>query len=138
MVNTLQHVGRAIGTAPLNTVAASATTVLVASHATEARTLGKQGSVNSATVQGNSTALWWAVGTLALSTAITFTHHRQRRRRRRRCRGRHGRHRRPCHRTLTMPPRAVSEYPRVPQKAGTSTRVVRKRHDRAAGLRSRR
>ncbi|MFB7287253.1 MFS transporter [Actinacidiphila glaucinigra] len=73
MVNTSQQVGGAIGTALLNTIAASATTTWVAAHAAEARTLGKQGFVNAAAVHGYSTAIWWAVGILALSAIIAFT-----------------------------------------------------------------
>ncbi|WP_406265728.1 MFS transporter [Actinacidiphila glaucinigra] len=73
MVNTSQQVGGAIGTALLNTIAASATTSWVAAHAAEARTLGKQGFINAAAVHGYSTAIWWAVGILALSALIAFT-----------------------------------------------------------------
>jgi hypothetical protein len=73
MVNTSQQVGGAIGTALLNTIAASATTSWVAAHAAEARTLGKQGFTNAAAVHGYSTAIWWAVGILALSAIIAFT-----------------------------------------------------------------
>ncbi|WP_419995715.1 MFS transporter [Streptomyces boninensis] len=71
MINTSQQVGGAIGTALLNTIAASATTSWVASHAAEARTLGREGFTNAAAVHGYSTAIWWAVGALLLSAAIT-------------------------------------------------------------------
>ncbi|WP_267244023.1 MFS transporter [Streptomyces sp. PR69] len=70
MVNTSQQVGGAIGTALLNTIAASATTSYIASHAagaTDARLLELQGMVH-----GFSTAIWWAVGILVLSAAIAF------------------------------------------------------------------
>ncbi|MFD3452750.1 MFS transporter [Streptomyces sp. NPDC058691] len=73
MVNTSQQVGGAIGTALLNTIAASATTAWVATHAAEARTLGKQGFINAAAVHGYSTAIWWAVGILFVSAVIAFT-----------------------------------------------------------------
>jgi EmrB/QacA subfamily drug resistance transporter len=73
MVNTSQQVGGAIGTALLNTIAASATTSWIAAHAAEARTLGKQGFINAAAVHGYSTAIWWAAGILAISAVIAFT-----------------------------------------------------------------
>ncbi|MFI8181464.1 hypothetical protein ACIF70_13195 [Actinacidiphila glaucinigra] len=76
MVNTSQQDGRAIGTARFDTITAGATTVRVASHAAETRPLGKRGSVNAAAVRGNSTPIWWAVGALALSTAITVVSER--------------------------------------------------------------
>ncbi|WP_240138070.1 MFS transporter [Streptomyces sp. MUM 178J] len=70
MVNTSQQVGGAIGTALLNTIAASATTSYIASHAagaTDARLLELQGMVH-----GFSTAIWWAVGILAVSAGVAF------------------------------------------------------------------
>lgn len=73
MVNTSQQVGGAIGTAMLNTIAASATTAWIAGHAAESRTLGKQGFINAAAVHGYSTAIWWAAGILAVSAIIAFT-----------------------------------------------------------------
>ncbi|WP_345615986.1 MFS transporter [Streptomyces sanyensis] len=71
MVNTSQQVGGAIGTALLNTIAASATTSYIASHAaaaTDARLLQLQGMVH-----GFSSAIWWAVGILVLAAAIAGT-----------------------------------------------------------------
>ncbi|WP_328676855.1 MFS transporter [Streptomyces sp. NBC_00322] len=71
MVNTSQQVGGAIGTALLNTIAASATTAYVASHAagaTNQKLLQAQ-----AMVHGYSNAIWWAVGILAAAAAIAFT-----------------------------------------------------------------
>ncbi|MGW7053852.1 MFS transporter [Streptomyces sp. NPDC054887] len=71
MVNTSQQVGGAIGTALLNTIAASATTAYVASHAagaTDARLLQAQ-----AMVHGYASAIWWAVGILAVSATIALT-----------------------------------------------------------------
>jgi EmrB/QacA subfamily drug resistance transporter len=71
MVNTSQQVGGAIGTALLNTIAASATTTWVASHAAEARTLGQSGFANQAAVHGYAAAIWWAVGILVVSAVIS-------------------------------------------------------------------
>ena len=71
MVNTSQQVGGAIGTALLNTIAASATTSYIASHAagaTNPKLLEMQGMVH-----GFSSAIWWAVGILAAAAAIAFT-----------------------------------------------------------------
>lgn len=71
MVNTSQQVGGAIGTALLNTIAASATTSYIASHAAGAsdpRLLELQGMVH-----GFSSAIWWAVGILAASAVIAAT-----------------------------------------------------------------
>lgn len=65
MVNTSQQVGGAIGTALLNTIAASATTAWATSHATQAGTLGKQGFANAAPCtatpppSGGRSASWW-------------------------------------------------------------------------------
>ncbi|MGW3012290.1 MFS transporter [Streptomyces sp. NPDC001219] len=71
MVNTSQQVGGAIGTALLNTIAASATTAYATSHAAGARSadLLKLQSM----VHGYTTAIWWAVGILALAGVIAFT-----------------------------------------------------------------
>ncbi|MEV4329820.1 MFS transporter [Streptomyces sp. NPDC049597] len=71
MVNTSQQVGGAIGTALLNTIAASATTSYIASHAAGAadpKLLELQGMVH-----GFSSAIWWAVGILAVSAVIAAT-----------------------------------------------------------------
>ncbi|MCB5179715.1 MFS transporter [Streptomyces antimicrobicus] len=74
MVNTSQQVGGAIGTALLNTIAASATTAYLTDHAGEAaggpaaaRALQAQ-----AMVHGYSSAIWWAVGILVASAAIAL------------------------------------------------------------------
>ncbi|MFJ7156034.1 MFS transporter [Streptomyces sp. NPDC101118] len=75
MVNTSQQVGGAIGTALLNTIAASATTEYLVSHAAEAAG-GKQAALAlqaEAMVHGYSSAIWWAVGILVASAAIAFT-----------------------------------------------------------------
>ncbi|MEV7416891.1 MFS transporter [Streptomyces sp. NPDC089919] len=75
MVNTSQQVGGAIGTALLNTIAASATTEYLVSHAAQAQG-GKQ-AVQAlqaqAMVHGYSSAIWWAVGILLVSATIAFT-----------------------------------------------------------------
>ncbi|MFF0445729.1 MFS transporter [Streptomyces sp. NPDC004609] len=68
MVNTSQQVGGAIGTALLNTIAASATTSYIAARAATAndpRLLEFQGMVH-----GFTSAIWWAVGILVGSTVI--------------------------------------------------------------------
>ncbi|MDQ1010201.1 EmrB/QacA subfamily drug resistance transporter [Streptomyces sp. V4I23] len=71
MVNTSQQVGGAIGTALLNTIAASATTSYITAHAAGAadpKLLELQGMVH-----GFSSAIWWAVGILAVSATIAAT-----------------------------------------------------------------
>ncbi|MEV7088535.1 MFS transporter [Streptomyces sp. NPDC093085] len=72
MVNTSQQVGGAIGTALLNTIAASATTAYLASHAA---TAGGDAQLLQmrALVDGFSSAIWWAVGILLASATIAFT-----------------------------------------------------------------
>ncbi|GII57678.1 MFS transporter [Planotetraspora thailandica] len=70
MVNTSQQVGGAIGTALLNTIAASAATAWQKAHLAEAATLGKAGFVNQVAVHGYATAIWWAVGILVVSALI--------------------------------------------------------------------
>ncbi|MFF4158340.1 MFS transporter [Streptomyces sp. NPDC001678] len=70
MVNTSQQVGGAIGTALLNTIAASATTDYFKSHmagATNQKVLTFQSMVH-----GYSTAVWWAVGILTLSALVAL------------------------------------------------------------------
>ncbi|MEV3933770.1 MFS transporter [Streptomyces sp. NPDC049944] len=71
MVNTSQQVGGAIGTALLNTIAASATTAYVVDHAAGAsdpKLLQLQ-----AMVSGFAAAIWWAVGILVAASAIAVT-----------------------------------------------------------------
>ncbi|MEV6681957.1 MFS transporter [Streptomyces erythrochromogenes] len=74
MVNSSRQIGAAIGTALLNTIAASATTAYEAFRAGEgagaaaaARTLRTQ-----ALVHGFSTATWWAAGILLVGAAAAF------------------------------------------------------------------
>nr|WSZ96530.1 MFS transporter [Streptomyces sp. NBC_00857] len=71
MVNTSQQVGGAIGTALLNTIAASATTAYVTAHAA---TTGDSRLLElRAMVAGFSSAIWWAVGILAVAATIAVT-----------------------------------------------------------------
>ncbi|GHH47206.1 MFS transporter [Streptomyces candidus] len=71
MVNTSQQVGGAIGTALLNTIAASATTAYVAAHAAGATS--EQLLRAQAMVHGYASAIWWAVGILVVSAGIALT-----------------------------------------------------------------
>ncbi|MGW8768335.1 MFS transporter [Streptomyces sp. NPDC055815] len=73
MVNTSQQVGGAIGTALLNTIAASATTAYLADHAAGATTPAAQKLLQlQGMVEGYAAAIWWAVGILVLSATIAF------------------------------------------------------------------
>jgi hypothetical protein len=74
MVNTSQQVGGAIGTALLNTIAASATTSYVKDHIASATSRPQQQLVQlQGMVNGYTNAIWFAVGILVLSAAIAFT-----------------------------------------------------------------
>ncbi|MBT2406361.1 MULTISPECIES: MFS transporter [unclassified Streptomyces] len=75
MVNTSQQVGGAIGTALLNTIAASATTAYLADHAAAVAAGGPAAKLvqAQAMVEGYSSAIWWAVGILVTSSLIAFT-----------------------------------------------------------------
>ncbi|WP_328427058.1 MFS transporter [Streptomyces sp. NBC_00443] len=74
MVNTSQQVGGAIGTALLNTIAASATTAYVADHIAGATSRSQQQLVQlEAMVQGYTSAIWFAVGILAAAAVIALT-----------------------------------------------------------------
>ncbi|KQV03281.1 MULTISPECIES: MFS transporter [unclassified Kitasatospora] len=68
MVNTSQQVGGAIGTALLNTIAASAGTAYVASHAAGATS--PQLLQLNAMVHGTQVAIWWSFGIMLLAAAI--------------------------------------------------------------------
>jgi EmrB/QacA subfamily drug resistance transporter len=59
--NTSQQVGASVGTALLNTMAATATSAYLATHH------GGAGLTARATVHGFATASWWAAGSLALA-----------------------------------------------------------------------
>ncbi|RAG82585.1 MFS transporter [Streptacidiphilus pinicola] len=66
MINTSQQVGGSIGTALLNTIAASATTSwLVSHHSTDPRN-------PLAAVHGYDVAIWWAVGIMFAASALVF------------------------------------------------------------------
>ncbi|MER5889335.1 MFS transporter [Streptomyces sp. NPDC001941] len=74
MVNTSQQVGGAIGTALLNTIAASATTAYITDHAAGATTAqARQLLALRGMVEGYSAAIWWAVGILVVSATIAVT-----------------------------------------------------------------
>ncbi|MFV2119722.1 MFS transporter [Streptomyces sp. Act-28] len=74
MVNTSQQVGGAIGTALLNTIAASATTAHLAAHMASAVTPQAQRLVRlEAMVEGYTSAIWWAVGILVVAASIALT-----------------------------------------------------------------
>ncbi|WP_405591578.1 MFS transporter [Streptomyces sp. NBC_01190] len=70
MVNTSQQVGGAIGTALLNTVAASATATYLAGHTAGAG--GPKLLQSQALVHGYSHAIWWAVGIEAVAALIAL------------------------------------------------------------------
>ncbi|WP_338672224.1 MFS transporter [Streptomyces sp. SCSIO 30461] len=73
MVNTSQQVGGAIGTALLNTIAASATTSYITSHTAAATTPGAQKLLQlQGMVHGYSSAIWWAVGILTGAAVIAL------------------------------------------------------------------
>ncbi len=74
MVNTSQQVGGAIGTALLNTIAASATTSYLADNLGNATTRSQQQLVQlEAMVEGYTSAIWFAVGGLVAASVIAFT-----------------------------------------------------------------
>ncbi|MGX1131298.1 EmrB/QacA subfamily drug resistance transporter [Streptomyces glaucescens] len=74
MVNTSQQVGGAIGTALLNTVAASATTSYIADHIGSATSRSQQQLVQlEGMVEGYTSAIWFAVGILVVAAAIALT-----------------------------------------------------------------
>ncbi|MFG3497972.1 MFS transporter [Streptomyces sp. NPDC047928] len=74
MVNTSQQVGGAIGTALLNTIAASATTAYVTANAAGATSPQALRLLElEAMVEGYTSAIWWAVGILAAAAAIAVT-----------------------------------------------------------------
>ncbi|MFY4719045.1 MFS transporter [Streptomyces sp. LaBMicrA B280] len=74
MVNTSQQVGGAIGTALLNTIAASAKTSYLKDHIAGAATKPQQQLVGlQSMVHGYSTAIAFAVGILGVASLIAFT-----------------------------------------------------------------
>jgi len=64
LVNTTQQVGGSLGTALLNTIAASATVHYVAGHGA--------GSLGVATVHGYTVAFTWGLGALILAAALAL------------------------------------------------------------------
>jgi EmrB/QacA subfamily drug resistance transporter len=66
MVNTSQQIGGSIGTALLNTLAASAVTSYLVSHAAEGK-----GAVATASLHGYTTAFWWAAGIFAAGAVLS-------------------------------------------------------------------
>ncbi|WP_432056890.1 MFS transporter [Streptomyces sp. bgisy022] len=71
MVNTSQQVGGAIGTALLNTIAASATTAYVADRIGGAGSRAEQQLIQlQGQVEGYTSAIWFAVGILVAAAAI--------------------------------------------------------------------
>lgn len=74
MVNTSQQVGGAIGTALLNTIAASATTSYIKDHIATAATGQQRQLVQlQGMVEGYTSAIWFAVGILVAAAAIALT-----------------------------------------------------------------
>jgi EmrB/QacA subfamily drug resistance transporter len=73
MVNTSQQVGGSIGTALLNTLAASATTAWAADHIHSVADRKNVLLVNEAAVHGYSVAIYWAMAILALAAVLAFT-----------------------------------------------------------------
>ncbi|MDH6617468.1 putative MFS family arabinose efflux permease [Streptomyces sp. SAI-135] len=74
MVNTSQQVGGAIGTALLNTIAASATTSYIADHIGSATSKSQAQLVAlEGQVHGYTNAIWFAVGMLVLAAVIVGT-----------------------------------------------------------------
>ncbi|MFG2722736.1 MFS transporter [Streptomyces sp. NPDC048416] len=71
MVNTSQQVGGAIGTALLNTIAASATTAYITGHAASGTNL--ELLKLQAMVHGFTAAIWWAVAILTAAATIAVT-----------------------------------------------------------------
>lgn len=70
MVNTSQQVGGAIGTALLNTIAASATASYIADHLGSAAEGSQQLIQLQAQVEGYTSAIWFAVGILLVAAVI--------------------------------------------------------------------
>ncbi|MFJ8803061.1 MFS transporter [Streptomyces sp. NPDC102487] len=66
MVGASQQVGGSVGTALLNTIAASSTATYLLSHA------HTRAATNDALVHGFSTAYWWAVGALVLAALVSL------------------------------------------------------------------
>jgi EmrB/QacA subfamily drug resistance transporter len=72
MVNTSQQVGGSIGTALLNTLAASATASWIKGRATGAGGVKSKLLINESNVHGYSVAIYWATGILAIAALLAF------------------------------------------------------------------
>ncbi len=72
MVNTSQQVGGSIGTALLNTLAASATAAWIKDHQHSKADLKNRLFINESNVHGYSVAIYWALGILVLSAVLAF------------------------------------------------------------------
>ncbi|UED85819.1 MFS transporter [Streptomyces profundus] len=73
MVNTAQQIGGAVGTALLNTIAASATSGYLAARLQDATTDDAQLQLRLASeVHGYSVAIWWGFGIIATGAVIAF------------------------------------------------------------------
>jgi EmrB/QacA subfamily drug resistance transporter len=71
-VNTMQQVGGSVGTALLNTIAASAGASYASSHVAEAtKAGGAQLLQANAAIQSYTTAFWWASAIFALGAVLT-------------------------------------------------------------------
>jgi MFS family permease len=70
--NTQQQIGTSIGTALLNTIAITATTHYLVSHATASGQPGA-GLASRALIHGYTTAFWWAAGVLAAGALVCGT-----------------------------------------------------------------
>ncbi|MEN2741150.1 MFS transporter [Microbacterium sp. X-17] len=68
MVNTSQQVGGAIGTALLNTIAATATTAYLTAHLVSGA--NPAATIASGAVAGYSAAYWWAAGFFAVGAIV--------------------------------------------------------------------
>jgi MFS family permease len=73
MVNTSQQVGGSIGTALLNTLAATAAADYLAAHAPVTEAVGVQAAITS-----YSTAYWWGAGFFALGAVLSAVLFRRR------------------------------------------------------------
>jgi predicted MFS family arabinose efflux permease len=70
MINTSQQVGGSIGTALLNTIAASTTAAFLRTHTAPAA--GQRLLQAQAAVHGYAIAIWWGLGILLLASALAF------------------------------------------------------------------
>jgi hypothetical protein len=68
----MQQVGGSIGTALLNTLAASAATAYLSGHDADSKLVRAQ-----ATIESYTTAFWWSAGFFAAGTVIAFLLHRR-------------------------------------------------------------